>query len=372
MTDRKQVDLYQQSFLATVERNQIPISRFLLSILYLLHLFYKPLTAITSKFIHLQYPYDPTNSNTTYDIGFEDIYYVINWIISLTFIRSFLMTYVLSPFASKVCKMKSEKSVVRFAEQGWSLFYYSYSFIFGLVLYYHSPYYLNNDALYIGWPHTKLSPSFKRYYLISIAFWIQQIFVLHVEQRRKDYYQMFSHHIITCALIIGSYYYYFVHIGHLILIVMDSVDIILSAAKMLKYAGYKTACDILFVVFLVSWIIVRHGIYNLILVHSIKHAMALVPEGKCIPGVYSKRCWTPTIFNTFFSLLGGLQILTLLWLYLICKVAYKVITGNGAEDVRSDESDEEEEEENEEENEAEEAEEEEAEEIEEIVSQKLD
>ena len=36
---------------------------------------------------------------------------------------------------------------------------------------------------------------------------------------------MFSHHIITCLLIIGSYYYYYFRIGHLILMIMDSVDI---------------------------------------------------------------------------------------------------------------------------------------------------
>ena len=47
---------------------------------------------------------------------------------------------------------------------------------------------------------------------------------------------MFSHHIITCLLIIGSYYYYYFRIGHLILMIMDSVDIF-GSSKMLKYAG---------------------------------------------------------------------------------------------------------------------------------------
>ena len=39
------------------------------------------------------------------------------------------------------------------------------------------------------------------------------------------------------------------------------------------------------------------------------------------------------------GLLGGLQIITCIWMYLILKVAYKVVTGSGAEDVRSDEDD---------------------------------
>ena len=39
------------------------------------------------------------------------------------------------------------------------------------------------------------------------------------------------------------------------------------------------------------------------------------------------------------GLLGGLQIITCIWMYLISKVAYKVVIGVGAEDVRSDEDD---------------------------------
>lgn len=38
----------------------------------------------------------------------------------------------------------------------------------------------------------------------------------------------------------------------------------------------------------------------------------------------------------FFWLLSMLQVITLVWLYMIGKVAYKVVTGTGAEDTRSD------------------------------------
>ena len=94
-----------------------------------------------------------------------------------------------------------------------------------MVLYWDSPYYNNLDQVYINWPNHYMSWEFKTYYLVSMGFWLQQIFVLNVEKPRKDHYQMFSHHIITCLLIIGSYYYYYFRIGHLILMIMDSVDI---------------------------------------------------------------------------------------------------------------------------------------------------
>ncbi|EMG50461.1 Ceramide synthase component, putative [Candida maltosa Xu316] len=184
-----------------------------------------------------------------------------------------------------------------------------------------------------------MSLEFKNYYLISIGFWLQQIFVLNVEKPRKDHYQMFSHHIITCSLMIGSYYYYFFRIGHLILMIMDSVDIFLSAAKMLKYAGFSNACDAMFILFLISWVVLRHGVYNYIFYHTWHKSVDLMKNAKCIEGLIQKRCWTDGIINTFLGLLGGLQIITCIWMYLIFKVAYKVVTGKGAEDVRSDEDD---------------------------------
>jgi Protein transporter of the TRAM (translocating chain-associating membrane) superfamily, longevity assurance factor len=172
-----------------------------------------------------------------------------------------------------------------------------------------------------------------------MSFWFQQVFVLNIEQRRKDHYQMFSHHIITCLLIIGSYHYYFTSIGHLILMIMDSVDILLAAAKMLKYSGFSTACDYMFILFLVSWIILRHGVYNVLFYHTWTKLGISMKDTECLVNPNAKRCWTQNIINIFLGLLGGLQILTLIWMYLILKVAYKVILGTGAEDVRSDDED---------------------------------
>ena len=37
---------------------------------------------------------------------------------------------------------------------------------------------------------------------------------------------------------------------------------------MLKYAGFSNACDAMFLLFLVSWIVLRHGVYNYIFYHA--------------------------------------------------------------------------------------------------------
>lgn len=70
----------------------------------------------------------------------------------------------------------------------------------------------------------------KTYILAQLGFWLQQIFVINIEERRKDHWQMLSHHFITIALIIGSYRYHHNAVGNLILVLFDLGDILLSVS----------------------------------------------------------------------------------------------------------------------------------------------
>lgn len=91
-----------------------------------------------------------------------------------------------------------------------------------------SKYWLNMDELWTDFPLQEVDGLFKWYYLAQFAFWLQQIFVLNIEERRKDHVQMFAHHIITCALISASYTHHLTRAGHVILCIMDVIDILLS------------------------------------------------------------------------------------------------------------------------------------------------
>ena len=68
-----------------------------------------------------------------------------------------------------------------------------------MVLYWDSPYYNNLDQVYINWPNHYMSWEFKTYYLVSMGFWLQQIFVLNVENQEKI--------IIKCLVIISLLVY---------------------------------------------------------------------------------------------------------------------------------------------------------------------
>lgn len=334
---------YSSSWQEVIDKNQIPLSRNLLVGLHLTHLlssrFAPNITHYTQKFFHLQYFIEREDSQNIYDIGLDDAYYVVTWVVLLTFFRSVLMQWVFTPFAKHVCDIHSRKAKVRFAEQSWAITYYCFSFAFGWYIYRTSPHWHSLDNLYIDWPHYRMPSLFKKYYLVSIAFWLQLIVVLNIEKKRKDHLQMFSHHIITVALVMGSYYYYYNRIGNMILMLMDSVDIFLSTAKVLKYSGWQRTCDAMFVLFLVSWVILRHGVYNYLYYHAWVKARDLMFDSQCIPGIVQKRCWTTTVVNVFLTLLGGLQVITCLWMFAILKVLNKVIHGDSADDVRSDEDD---------------------------------
>lgn len=65
----------------------------------------------------------------------------------------------------------------------------------------------------------------KGYVLGQWAFWLQQIMVINIEERRKDHWQMFSHHIITTVLVSSCYAYHYTRVGNFILVIMDVVDL---------------------------------------------------------------------------------------------------------------------------------------------------
>lgn len=73
----------------------------------------------------------------------------------------------------------------------------------------------------------------KWYYLAQVAFYLQQMLVVNIEERRKDHWQMFIHHIITCMLMFASYGYHQTKVGITILCLMDVVDLLLPVSPAL-------------------------------------------------------------------------------------------------------------------------------------------
>ncbi|KAF2818380.1 longevity-assurance protein-like protein [Ophiobolus disseminans] len=359
------------SLCALVCDHQIGIVVNLLSLLFLTHIFFPRARSRTTKFFQMSY-YNAESK--LYGCGSDDMPYVAFWTVMFTGMRVVVMEYLLDPLA-RLGGIKTKKGLDRFKEQAWLIVYYTASWSLGMYIMYHSDFWLNFHGIWQGWPFREIEGVFKWYYLVQWAFWIQQMLVVNIEEKRKDYTQMFVHHIFTTVLLYLSYGYYHTRVGIVILCIMDFVDIILPTAKLLKYMGYTTACDIAFGVFVISWLFTRHILYMLVCWSIYKDApvdMApgcyLTPNhpsaqnisqlfvpmsdtaafnalgGNDIWGSLQKAytdqngpiCWDPSIRYYFLGLLLFLQGICCVWFSMVLKVVYKVLSGTGADDVRSD------------------------------------
>ena len=133
---------------------------------------------------------------------------------------------------------------------------------------------------------------------------------------------MFVHHVLTLTLIALSWICNLHRIGSLVLLVHDCADIFLEAAKSLKYANLQKACDIIFGIFTVTWVVTRLMLYPRIIYSSSVEAPQILPM---YPVYY--------IFN---SLLMALLVLHLIWSYMILQIVIQTIrVGQMDGDVRS-------------------------------------
>lgn len=199
----------------------------------------------TQKFFTLQY-YDAATGN--YARGWDDMYFVLFSTVIVTGVRVAVMDYVFQPLA-RACGLRRKRTVVRFAEQGWLAVYYGGFWALGMVRDAHSvktgttllnrkqyimsqhSYFFNVREVWTEFPRHKLDGLFKWYYLVQFGFWLQQIIVVNIEERRNDYAQMFTHHIFTSALVFFSYGYYQEKVGNVILCLMDLADILLPVSR---------------------------------------------------------------------------------------------------------------------------------------------
>uniref|UniRef100_A0A3Q0S5N3 Ceramide synthase 5 n=1 Tax=Amphilophus citrinellus TaxID=61819 RepID=A0A3Q0S5N3_AMPCI len=172
--------------------------------------------------------------------------------------------------------------------------------------------------------HTKFCESLYHYYVTELAFYWSLMFSQFTDIKRKDFLIMFIHHLATVGLISFSYVNNMARVGSLVLCVHDTSDFLLEAAKMANYAKYQRLCDFLFIVFSVVFFITRLVIYPIWVLNSTMF------ESWSIVGPFPS--WW--LFN---FLLVVLQVLHIIWSYLITRIAIKaILRGKVCNDVRSD------------------------------------
>ncbi|KAL3480040.1 TLC domain-containing protein [Aspergillus californicus] len=349
------------TFREWVVTNQIGISLTSLSMLLAVHHLYPSLSPYTTPFFQMSY-YQP--SQGVYIQGWDDIYFVVSSVFAFTAIRAIAIEWVIQPLA--MWHGLKRKASIRLAEQGWMCLYYGFFWSFGMYIWSQSQYWMDFKAIWAEWPARGISGSLKWYLLAQLAFWVQQIFVINIEERRKDHYQMLTHHFITSTLLGSAYFYGFYNVSNVVLSLMDAVDLLLPIAKILKYLKYELSCNIAFGVFMVVWLISRHIFYPLLCWSIFKDVPAAMSYG-CYSGTTGEMistngypdqlthlfypfldldgpiCMNRRIKWIFLSSLLSLQVLSIIWFSMVIRVAVGVLRTGNAEDTRSDDEDEEEE-----------------------------
>lgn len=175
-----------------------------------------------------------------------------------------------------------------------------------------------------NYPFQALSPGQYNYYMAELAFYWSLMLSQFTDIKRKDFLIMLIHHLATITLITFSYANNMLRAGTLVMCVHDASDIFLEAAKLANYAKYQRLCDGLFVLFSIIFFITRLVIYPFWIIYTV-----LVESWEII-GPY--QSWW--LLN---GLLLVLQVLHIIWFYLIARIAIKAIfKGKVSKDDRSD------------------------------------
>ncbi|KAF2716476.1 longevity assurance proteins LAG1/LAC1 [Polychaeton citri CBS 116435] len=350
-----------QSLGAEFLEHQLGLCVNVMMVVLLTYYLFPDLKDKTGGFFMPSYP-----RGSLYDIGPQDLKLVIGFIVFFTATRDVILNSILKNLAARLGIMKP-RNQVQFAEQSYMIIHYTTYWSWGLGLF------MRNTStevggfenllisLWSGFPLLYMDASLKIYYLSQIAFWLQQVAMLHLEHRRKDHLQMLLHHIVTTVLLVGSYSYRQWRAGNAILVCMDLVDIILPLAKVLHYLSLQRSRDIVFAVFVAAWIITRHIIFLAICWSICKHVhgttMAYGTYSTNTGAMISPENNNDILINIFqpfldpssgivtfnanirwlfLGLLLLLHCITVAWFFMIFRVIMRVLRGEGATDTRSE------------------------------------
>ncbi|XP_067638271.1 ceramide synthase 6 isoform X2 [Eurosta solidaginis] len=172
-------------------------------------------------------------------------------------------------------------TLVKFCENTWRCIYYTYSFIFGVIVLWDKPWFWDIKQCWYSYPQQSVSNDIWWYYMISMSFYWSLTVTQFIDVKRKDFWQMFVHHMVTLLLMSLSWVCNLHRVGSLVLVVHDCADIFLEAAKLTKYAKYQKLCDFIFAIFTVVWIATRLGFYPRI-IYRCPGIYDLVTVKKCL------------------------------------------------------------------------------------------
>ncbi|VYS58570.1 unnamed protein product [Arabidopsis thaliana] len=234
-------------------------------------------------------------------------------------------------------RKKNSPKVRKFKESAWKCIYYLSAELLALSVTYNEPWFSNTLYFWIGpgdqiWPDQPMKMKLKFLYMFAAGFYTYSIFALVFwETRRSDFGVSMGHHITTLVLIVLSYICRLTRAGSVILALHDASDVFLEIGKMSKYCGAESLASISFVLFALSWVVLRLIYYPFWILWSTSYQIIMTVDKEKHPN-------GPILYYMFNTLLYFLLVLHIFWWVLIYRMLVKQVQDRGklSEDVRSD------------------------------------
>ncbi|KAM4708172.1 ceramide synthase 4 isoform 1-T2 [Discoglossus pictus] len=225
------------------------------------------------------------------------------------------------------CRRNQDRPSVskKFCEASWKFAFHVIAFIVGFAVLKDKPWLWDQHEFWTDYPHQPLIQSLYWYYLLELGFYWSLLLTIAFDVKRKDLKEQVIHHFSAIFLIAFSYCANYIRAGTLVMLLHDTADLILEAAKMFNYTKWKRVCDVLFLIFAVVFMITRLYIFPTRVIYSTYYS--------------SMENFQPFFGYYFFNaLLMVLQLLHVFWAYLILHMAYRLtfVVGTVDKDVRSD------------------------------------
>lgn len=159
------------------------------------------------------------------------------------------------------------------------------------------------------------------YYAQACGFYLSaSIFLIFLDARLKDFFQMALHHFVTLSLIVISYLYGYVRVGTVVIMLHDAGDIFLYSAKLFHYLGTSGVDTFLFACFAIVFYITRLVMFSRI-VHAVvfETLQTLVQEPTFNNWALFYDTYLPH-YVVFAVLLGSLILLHCFWYTLVLRL----------------------------------------------------
>lgn len=184
------------------------------------------------------------------------------------------------------------------------------------------------NSFWRNYPFNSIAFAHYWYYMAEFGYYIHEFTFFWFESKRSDDAIMLTHHIATLILISCSYITNMIPVGICVMVVHDIADAFLEFAKLFNYmkdarSWAEGVSDALFVCFAISFITSRCGAFPYLILYK---------------GIFLARNVQVPSFLALDLLTGFLcvlQVLHIIWSWMIVRTAIGFLKGQAVDDERS-------------------------------------